>query len=164
MFRINNKDNRMTSVTSATSKCNSLPFQRYGLPKYEPKKVLHTLFPCNIYAKAKWNSLRILRNKNLVKRHKHLSLNASNIHYFRISHVDRFRVSIIPSLTTRKCYTQQKVCMRNWWRCFGVFVNNIKHISQHPLILLLTLNIYLFIGKLTWIFPSYRNKSIDFVF
>lgn len=40
-------------------------------------------FSCIICVKTKWNSLRILRNKNLSNRHKYFYLNASNISYFR---------------------------------------------------------------------------------
>ena len=43
------------------------------------KKVLATLFPCIFYGKTKWNSLYVLRNKNLFKVHKCSSLNISSI-------------------------------------------------------------------------------------
>ena len=45
---------------------------------YIPQAIL----PCIIYVKTKCNSLQILKNKNLFKRHKYPSLNSSNMKYF----------------------------------------------------------------------------------
>ena len=58
--------------------CVLVPFEKYGCPKNAPKQS----FPCRIYEKVKWNSLRNFRNKNFFKR-LGTSLEASNIKYFR---------------------------------------------------------------------------------
>ena len=47
-----------------------------------PKKVFSTFFPCIFYGETKQNSLEILKNKNLFKRHWNPSLNVSHIKYF----------------------------------------------------------------------------------
>lgn len=43
------------------------------------EKVVATFFPGIFYVKTKWDGLRILGGKNLCKRRKFLTLNASNV-------------------------------------------------------------------------------------
>ena len=66
-------------LSSALSRSNLVPFQWYEYPKKAHKKILPTFSPQRFYGKTEWNSLQILRNKNLYMVHKYSFLNASNI-------------------------------------------------------------------------------------
>ena len=80
------KDHSGLLVHSATSRYVLVPFERYGHQKKKkmPKKFLLILFLYIFHVKTKWNiySLRILKSKNLFKRHEYPSPNALNIKYF----------------------------------------------------------------------------------
>ena len=43
----------LNTASSAASRCILVPFERYGRPKNEPKKVLVTLFPYIFHVKTK---------------------------------------------------------------------------------------------------------------
>ena len=54
---------------SAASTHVLVMFEQYGHPKKcTPKNVFWTFFPYMVYVKMKWNSLQILRDRNLFKR------------------------------------------------------------------------------------------------
>ena len=55
-------------LSSTTSSHVLVPFQQYGYSKKAPQ-IFSTFFPCIFFEKTKWNSLQILKNKNIVKTH-----------------------------------------------------------------------------------------------
>ena len=55
-------------VTSATSRCSLVPFERYGSPKKCAKKVLVTIFPYLFYIKNRWNIVHVYLKTKIFSR------------------------------------------------------------------------------------------------
>ena len=62
------KPPEVPKIGSAVSRRVLAPFERYGRPKNKAKEVILTIFPCIFPVKTEWNSLQMLKNKNLIRR------------------------------------------------------------------------------------------------
>ena len=148
------------SITSATSRCILVLFERYGHPKYAPKNFLVTLFPYIFHIKPKWNIVceylktKIFSRDSNILPQMHWVSNTFDTQLATI--IGGFRLSLnYPILNFTK-----KVCPKNVWMLHWSHKTNIEkhsHNSAKTYILIIKISFWKF---MIWFCYSCKKKIV----